>query len=67
MNALGQRRPPVPGKYQESSRLQVWYRHGYSQAARGFTPTENWLNCLRQDKAVSEAYYEGYRAGMLTK
>ena len=53
----------IPGKYQQSPRLAVWYKHGYSQAQRGFTPSDNWLRRLDEDKAVSEAYRDGHRAG----
>lgn len=67
MYALRQREVLVPAKYQELSRLHVWYRHGFSQASRGFTPTEDWLKCLKQDRGVSEAYTEGYRAGMKSR
>ncbi len=54
---------PIPNRYQGDLRLAIWYRHGFSQAQRGFTPSEQWLHRLDEDKAVSQAYWAGHRDG----
>lgn len=52
----------VPDKYLHSPRLVLWYKHGFSEALREFTPSENWIGRLVQDRPASEAYREGRRA-----
>jgi hypothetical protein len=57
----------VPEKYRQAPRLELWYKSGFNQARRGLTPTEAWLRRMDQDKAVSEAFRAGHRAGKSTR
>ena len=53
----------VPERYQDPPRLRVWYKFGFSQAQKGFTPDDDWIGRVGEDEAVLEAYHDGRQAG----
>lgn len=53
----------VPERYQDPPRLRVWYKFGFSQAQKGFSPDDDWLGRVGEDISVLDAYRDGRRAG----
>lgn len=53
----------MPSRYRQDPRLTLWFKCGFNQARKGIVPAEDWIRRIDQDKAVSEAFHEGHRAG----
>ncbi len=52
----------MPDRYRHDTRLSLWYKCGFNQAQKGFTPSENWLDLVSQDRLAWEAFNDGRRA-----